>query len=66
MSAAPRPRRRSLLEDMCEPMCAINWAVDHLAAGEHEAFLRDWREGDFSEWDDYRQWVQRNPPMIYT
>lgn len=48
-----------------EPMDAINWLLESEgqidlspAPGEHVAFLRDWRDGDLSEWPEYIEWLK--------
>lgn len=40
---------------LCDPMNAIEFALDECALFDELVFLRAWREGDF--WPDYAAWV---------
>lgn len=41
-----------------EPLAAINFALDHVhGVTECYMFLDDWREGDLSEWPEYRTYA---------
>ena len=65
-SDIPRsPDAQSLLEQACDPLGAISYALKvlHPSPINTALFLQDWQVGDFSEWKDYLVWVEKNPPV---